>query len=438
MMKKIFITFALLLSGSILFAQEKGLKANYFSKAVYMHEIPALSKMDNIIAAKGFEHVAPPKRRGQNTFIPGKGTPNGIDPLVQNQRNVQSTTSRAPLASFGAHAGTVLNDPTGAIGPNHYVYAFNSGFGILDRSGNVLVPEASLGTLFPNETLGDPIVVYDHYAGRFIIMEFSNSPNGVLIAVCKGADPVNDGWYTYRFNTGTFPDYEKLSVWHDGYYITANKDQGSASTSQVVYAVERDKMLVGNTGAQMVGFPLPGISNNGFYSPGGFSSVGPNLPPAGTPHPIVFMQDDSWSGVSNDHLKIWNVSVNWSNTSSSTISQPQSITTASFDSVFNGGSFNNLDEPGSGPNIDAIQSTMMYMTNYRRFGTHNSAVMNFVVDVSGNDTKAGIRWYELRQANDSAPWTIHQEGTYTQPNGHSAFMEVSIWMLKEILVLDIL
>lgn len=42
--------------------------------------------------------------------------------------------------------------------------------------------------------------------------------------------------------------------------------------------------------------------------------------------------------------------------------------------------------------------------------------MNFVVDVSGNDTKAGIRWYELRQAGDGQPWTIYQEGTYTQPN----------------------
>jgi len=73
------------------------------------------------------------------------------------------------------------------------VYAFNSGFGILDRSGNVLVPEASLATLFPNEDLGDPVVVYDNYADRFIIMQFSDTPNGILIAVCQGPDPVNDG-----------------------------------------------------------------------------------------------------------------------------------------------------------------------------------------------------------------------------------------------------
>ncbi len=419
-MRKLFTLGIVLLFGTALYAQNDAMNATLTGSAAYMREIPALSSMDNIIAAEGFEHVAPPKRRGSNTFIPGQGLPIGEDPLVQNQRAAATIPGRAPITSFIGHQGTVLNDPTGAIGPNHYVYAFNSGFGIKDRSGNTLVPEASLGTLFPGETLGDPIVVYDRFADRFIIMEFSNSPNGFLIAIGQGPDPVNDGWYTYRFNTGSFPDYEKLSVWGDGYYITANKDQGSITTSQVVYAVERSEMLNGNPGAQLIGFPLPGASNNGFYSPGGFNAIGSSLPPVGVPHPIVYMQDDSWSGVSTDHLKIWNVSVNWSNPGSSTISSPQQLNTASFDAVFNGGGFQNLNEPGSGPNIDAIQATMMYMTNYRRFGTHNSAVMNFVVDVSGNDTKAGIRWYELRQTADGQPWTIYQEGTYSQPN-HSTF-----------------
>jgi chitodextrinase len=416
-MKKTYLFLMLLMSVFAVQAQKPGsLKASSTSKAAYMVEVPALSKMDNIIAAKGLEHVAPPKRRGSNTVIEGKGLPVGRDPLIQRQLNVPKSANRAPITDFPAHTGTVLNDPTGAIGPNHYVYAFNSGFGILDRAGNVLVPEASLATLFPNEDLGDPVVVYDRYADRFIIMQFSNTPNGILIAVCQGPDPVNDGWYTYRFNTGSFPDYEKMSVWSDGYYITANKDSGNVNNSDVVFALERDEMLTGNPNAQIVGFPLPNAATSGFYSPGGFNCIGPNLPPVGTPQPIVYLQDDAWSGISQDHLKVWNVSVNWNNPGSSSISSPQVINTAPFDSVFDGGSFQNLDEPGNGPDIDALQATMMYMTNYRRFGSYNSAVMNFAVDVSGNDSKSGIRWYELRQSGDGQPWTIYQEGTYTQPN----------------------
>ncbi|WP_206538651.1 T9SS type A sorting domain-containing protein [Aquimarina pacifica] len=399
------------------------MKASSVGKAAYKRDIPALSQMKNIISAKSHEHVAPPKRRGSNKMVPGKGLPatGESDPLMIQQKNAVKMATTAPVASFGAHAGNVLNDATGAIGPNHYVYAFNSGFGILDRSGNPLISEASLGTIFPGETLGDPIVVYDNFADRFIIMEFSNTPNGFLIAVGQGPDPVNDGWYTYRFNTSSFPDYEKLSIWSDGYYVTANKDQNDPSANDVVFVVERDEMLVGNPDAQLIGFPLPAIENNGFYSPGGFNVTGTTLPPVGTGCSIVYLQDDSWSGISQDHLKIWTTSVDWTTPSNSTISSPQELITSPFDSVFDGGSFQNLDEPGSGPDIDALQATMMYMTNYRRFGTHNSVVMNFVVDLTGADSLAGIRWYELRQTADGQPWTVYQEGTYVQPDGLSAF-----------------
>ncbi|WP_199185051.1 T9SS type A sorting domain-containing protein [Aquimarina sp. I32.4] len=417
----IYLVFFVFCSFGLLAQKGSPVKANSVGKAAYKRDIPALSKMENIISAKGLGHVAPPKRRGSNTVVPGKGFPKGNDPLVEQQKSASKMAIRAPLASFDAHVGTVLNDATGAIGPNHYVYAFNSGFGILDRSGNVLLAEASLGTLFPGETLGDPVVVYDNFVDRFIIMEFSNSPNGFLIAVCKGPDPVNDGWSTYRFNTGTFPDYEKLSIWSDGYYITANKDQNAPDTNNVVFAVERDKMIAGDANAQMVSFSLPGAKTNGFYSPGGFNATGTTLPPVGVGCPIVYLQDDSWTGVTQDHLKIWTIDVDWVTPANSTISTPQQVDTAPFDSVFDNGSFQNLDEPGNGPDIDALQATMMYMTNYRRFPSHNSVVMNFVVDLNGTDSLAGIRWYELRQTADGQPWTIYQEGTYTQPDGLSAF-----------------
>ncbi len=404
-------------------AQEAAMKPTTIGTSSYMREIPALSSMDNIVSAKNFEHVAPPKRRGSNTVVPGKGYPKGNDPFYTEniQKIAQKMQLRAPVASFDAHVGIRLNDATGAIGPNHYVYAFNSGFGILDRQGNVLLPEASLESIFPGETLGDPIVVYDNFADRFVIMEFSNTPNGFLIAVSQGPDPVNSGWFTYRFNTNLFPDYEKLSIWSDGYYITANTGQGVQDSNDVVFAVNRDQMLAGEPSAQLIGFPLPGIEDNGFYSPGGSNATGTTLPPVGVGHSIIFLQDDSWAGITSDHLKIWTTDVDWATPSNSSISQPQEVTTSPFDSVFDNGSFLNLDEPGNGPDIDALQSTMMYMTNYRRFGTHNSMVLNFVVDLDGADSLAGIRWYELRQTADGQPWTIFQEGTYVQPDGLSAF-----------------
>jgi PKD repeat protein len=388
--------------------------------AIFLGEVPSIASQIENGTFKPAEDIVKefnPKKWGANTAVPGKGLPIGNDPLLDQQSRAPMQQGRAPILTFEAASATATpTDPTGAVGPNHFVNAWNSSFRIWDKAGNPLTAVASLGTVLPG-TMGDPIVMYDQFADRFLITEFYS--NGFDVAISKGPNPVTSGWWVYRFPTNTFPDYPKFSLWSDGYYITANKDQGSASTSQVVFALERDKMIAGNPAAQMIGFPLTGIVTSGFYSPLGFNVTGSSMPPAGNA-PIVYMQDDAWSGVSADHLKVWSVNVNWTTPASSTISAPQVINTTAFDGLFDGGSFSNLPQP-SGSDIDALQATIMYMAQYRRFPTYNCAVFNFVVDLNGADNLAGIRWYELRQTTDGAPWTIYQEGTYTQPNGHSAF-----------------
>ena len=360
------------------------------------------------------------RKTGQNIIVPGKGYPKGVDPLYNIQRNAGTHPNRSPLLTFqAANQGATPSDPTGAVGPNHYVVAYNSAFKIFDKNGNVLVNDTALHSIFTGTNDdGDPIVLYDRFADRYLITEFdlSSSPNKLMVAVSQGPDPVNSGWYVYRFNVNDMPDYPKYSIWSDGYYITANIS--NPQSSNVVFALERDKMLNGDTTARIVGFSLPGAANSGFYSPSGFNVLGNQLPPPGNA-PIVYLQDDSWAGVSDDHLKIWNINMDWNNITNSTISQPQIITTTDFNSVFDNGSFSNLMQP-NGTKIDALQATIMFMTNYRRFANYNSVVLNFVVNSDGNG-KAAIRWYELRQDNDGDPWYIYQEGTYADPSGHNTF-----------------
>ena len=386
-----------------------------------MVEVPSIASQIADGTFKPAENIVKeynPKKWGKNTSVPGKGLPKGDDPLMQMQKDAVKISGKAPILTFqAASSSSTPTDPTGAVGPNHFVNSWNSSFRIWDKAGNPLTAVASLGTIL-NGNAGDPIVMYDPYADRFIITEFYS--NGFGMAVGQGPDPVNDGWYLYTFNTNVFPDYPKFSVWSDGYYITANKNSSTAGTSEVVFATQRDKMLVGDPTALMIGFPLTGIVTSGFYSPLGFNCNGPTLPPAGNA-PIVYMQDDSWSGVSTDHLKIWNINVNWTTPASSTISSPQILNTVPFDGLFDGGSFSNLPQPSGGSDIDALQATIMYMAQYRRFPTYNSVVFNFVVDLNGADNYAGIRWYELRQSSAGGLWAIYQEGTYSQQNGHSAF-----------------
>lgn len=355
-----------------------------------------------------------PKRSGANMTIPGKGLPLGNDALVANQQNAQRRQGREPLLVFDANTSSYTpSDPTGAVGQNHFIGAWNTGFRIFDKQGNPLTPTASLSTLFPGNNLGDPIVLYDVQADRFIITEFDQSPNGFNVAICQGSDPVNDGWYVYTtgFTTGQFPDYPKFSIWSDGYYVTAN-----ISTNNRLFVIERDSALVGAT-ARFVAFPLTGIKTSGFYSPQAFNVTNGDLPPTGNAS-IVYMQDDAWSGVSTDHLKIWTANVNWQTPAQSTLSEPQVIETTPFISVFDGGSFSNRPQP-SGPDQDVLQATIMNQAQYRRFPGYNSAIFNFVVDTDGTSGElAGIRWYELRQSADGEPWQIYQEGTYVSPYGN--------------------
>ncbi len=362
--------------------------------------------------------IVNPRNRGINKVVPGKGLPKTQDAALQSKMG--DIPSKTPIFTFDAAVTrSTPSDPTGAAGPNHYVNGWNSAFSIFDKTGNQIVAPASLssiGGVFTNENLGDPIVVYDEFADRFLITQFSDTPESFLVAVSQTSDPVNGGWNTYRFPTnGALPDYPKISVWSDGYYVTTNKNSNTASTSQVVYVFERDRMLVGET-AKVVSFPLPGIRTNGFYSPAGFHAMGGQLPPRGNA-PIIFMQDDAWAGVSEDHLKFWNINIDWNAPNNSTIAESQELGTGNgvspFIGTFDGGAFSNLSQPNDAPDVDVLQATMMYMTQYRRFPTYNAAVLNFVVDVDATAAEhAGIRWYELRQASNGGLWSVYQEGTY--------------------------
>ncbi|HET8854932.1 MAG TPA: CARDB domain-containing protein, partial [Salinimicrobium sp.] len=419
--KYLFLVFLFLAISNIANSQVKELaKPVFIGSAQAIPSEPLAGK--KLLPPTGEFKIFNPRDRGSNKIVPGKGTPKNFDAAWQKQPG--HINGKEPLLSFdAATSGSTPTDPTGAVGPNHYVNAWNYSFAIYDKQGNILLPPTALSTIggtFEGEKMGDPIVFYDEFADRFLITQFSDSPNSFLLAVSKGPDPVNDGWYTYRFRTGnTFPDYPKFSVWSDGYYITTNKDSNSADSSEVIYVLERDKILQGLE-AGHVGFPLPGVNTNGFYSPAGFFVVGDRLPPPGN-SPIVYFQDDAWMGVNEDHLKIWLVNVNWEDIEESTIEESQELGLSEgvspFNATFDGGSFTNLSQVGDNPDVDALQGAIMYMTQFRMFPTHNSVVMNFVVDVDGSAAEhAGIRWYELRQDAGGGPWKVYQEGTYAPDN----------------------
>jgi len=357
------------------------------------------------------------KRWHGNKVVPGKGLPNGDDPLLYLQENVVTKSIREPILTFETTSNTATpSDPTGAIGRDYYFASWNSSFRFFNLDGTAASPPSSLSTLFGNNESGDPIVMYDSQVDRYIISSMGSS--GLNFAISQTNNPILDGWHVYSatsFGTdGQFPDYPKYSIWSDGYYCTTNTSVNN------LYVLERDKIINGDPTASIQGFNTPQMITSGFASAQVLDITNDDHPAAGNAT-MVYLQDDAWSQVLSDHLKIWTINIDWENPNNSSISTPYQLPTSSFTSVFDGGSFANLTQ-SSGPDIDAMQAIIMNQAQFRKFPTHNSAVFNFVVDVlSGNDEQAAVRWYELRQDAGGEPWVIYQEGTYTAPDGRHAF-----------------
>ena len=408
-MKFINFTFILLLIGIFTNGQENPI---FVESPTNFHITSPLKNRSNLEPAFSKLKVND-GRASRNKIIIGKDAQTSNDWLASNPNQLDKKfQSRTPSLVFDGYTqGSNPSDPALAVGPDHVFMVFNTGFKIFDKDGNALTSDLAPSAIFGTNGCCDLTASYDNAADRWVITLLGN---GALVAVSSDANPVDSEWYVYEY--GQVSDYQKLSVWSDGYYMTDN-----TSSNNKVYAFQREKMLQGDANALIIGFPLTGLVRDGFYSPQAFNVIGGELPAPGNV-PIVFMQDDAWSSVAQDHLKIWNLTVDWENPNQSTISQPTELVTTPFISSFDGGSFSNLEQPFGGTDIDALQSTIMNQAQFRKFADHNSAVFNFVVDADASGGElAAIRWYELRQNADGEPWQIYQEGTYTSPDGKHAW-----------------
>jgi len=366
---------------------------------------PATAKGE---AQDGRSSFKKPKR----DVVPGKG--NQADYLSQNQDLLAGKIAGKAVTAVwdAAFTGSNPTDPALAVGPDHVFVVFNTGFAIFDKDGNELLGDTNpFPAIFPSNGCCDLTASYDSAADRWIL---SFLGNGIQMAISTTGDPLTTDWNIY--NIPTVNDYNKVSVWSDGYYLT---DQSSGNR---LYAMDRTAMLAGAANPSIQGFALPSIATFGFASPQALNVTDDNMPAAGNA-PVVFFQDDAYAGVAVDHIKFWSANVDFATPGNSTISAPQEIPVTPFTSVFDGASFQNLTQPnGGGGTLDALQGIVMNQAQFRKFPTYNAAVFNHVIDTDPTGGKrAAIRWYEFRQATDGAPWSLFQEGTYEAPDNKHAW-----------------
>jgi len=361
------------------------------------------------------------KRNWKNWLVPNKfdvndelkhmapladGDPVLQDKIMNGGRN-QGTVDQN-FAGIANTYGVAPPDTDGDVSQDHYFQMVNNGYAIWDKEGNLLYGPVDNITLWDgfngpwsNTNDGDPVILYDEYSNRWIATQFSLPQDPYfyeLIAVSVTSDPLGE-WYRYAFQFDNMPDYPKFGVWPDGYYFSTHQFGNGFTAGMSI--CDRDAMINGDPDAEMVYFNI-GPDHYGLLAA---DCDGALLPPEGSPNYII--------DVGNNKLKMWEIDMDWDNTSNSTVTRINDLPTEPFSSQGI-----NIYQPGTGQKLDALSGMTMVRLQYRNFGDYETMVANHTVNAGGG--RAGIRWYELR--NNGSGWNIYQQGTYAPNDGDSRWM----------------
>lgn len=373
------------------------------------------------------EHEIPNKFRNASSR-------NKTDNALQSEyyNGIKSTTT-IPLINFGGLTNADNSggrctppDPAGDVGPNHYVQAVNCMLKMYTKTGTTVLGPVETATIWSGFTGnwtghndGDAIVLYDENADRWIISQFAIDCAGTpyteyqMVAVSTSPDPTGS-YYRYAFQFDYMPDYGKLGVWNDGYYMSLNRFNTNSGSTPFIGAgaavMERSKMLTGDATARMVYFKTETLGGSGSGAGSNCYSMLPSdcdgaFPAAGTPN--YFVYDDQASS----ELRIWALHADWTTPANSTFTYTTALPVASYTEL------NSVSQQGTTNTLDGLGDRLMFRNQYRNFGTYETFVTCRSVSVSGT---AGLRWYEYRKTGSA--FSLHQQSTYAPGDGKSRWM----------------
>jgi len=433
--KNLFITFLIfIVSSVVLMAQSEYdgqtlvSQATYLGKSAPLKYLEPRKEIDPDKLQNGKENLPkkffPNYRNRYPTVATNKNAlPTGADSAWQNGNNTEKIVMnqidvKVNIDGMDSSEGSgIPPDVCGAIGKDYFIQMVNATvFQIFNKDGSEASGPTSLTSFwsqFGQGSGGDPIVLYDELAQRWLMSEFPPNQNFLLVAVSASSDPFG-AWNAYSFNTPSFPDYPKYSVWNNAYLVTTNEGGDIP-----VYALDRQAMLDGAEDANVVRTTIPRIPTGpGFqvYTPvnhSGSREASEDLQPM-----IVRFIDDAWGTATEDQIEIWTLDLDWDNPGDATIDVTNQMITQPFDSYpcsAETGGFACVPQPGNN-GIDGQVEIINHQVHYRNFGCYESIVMSFIADADGNNL-SGIRWFELRRdLIEETDWSVYQEGNYA-PDG---------------------
>ncbi|HET7402021.1 MAG TPA: hypothetical protein VFJ62_09575 [Usitatibacter sp.] len=370
---------------------------------------------DELLPGGGHGHPAHPI-----PSLDGPGQPD--DPVVQSSATIEVAVT--PGAGFDG-VGVGFTGPGGAftpdsappdtnasVGATQVVQIVNEAFAVFDKATHAVlmgpVPTNRLWQGFGGpceaDNDGDAVAVYDKAANRWVISQFAvtAAPYFQCVAVSTTSDATG-AYNRYAFPYGNvFPDYPKIGVWPDAYYITFNMFTNTFQGAKLC-AYDRAKMLAGLPATQQC-FQLS--SSFGGVLPADLDGSTP--PPAGSPNYLV--------AKGTNVLDLWRFHVDWVNTASTTLTGPIVIPVAAYTSACNGGTC--IPQSGTNQQLDSLADRLMYRLAYRNIAGVERLVVNHSVRVgtSARNPFTGVRWYEIRNPN-GAP-SIFQQSTFSPDSSY--------------------
>lgn len=372
------------------------------------------------------KHEDESRERSANTVV---GEPDYFveDPALQKDAEI-ATTDISILSNWeGLKSKYLRSDNNIAVGPNHVVQMINSALfssyiRVWNKTGDIIINKANMYDLVGEPDYGDPNIIYDEKADRWVItFLYSDSDARLIIMASVTNDPTGE-WYYYDFETtGGFPDYEKVAVWGDSYVIT------TAQANPNVYLLNRESVLNGTGASPVIKFLIPKFKNIGWQAASPVQQTGSIDLPDGEPAIIWRVWDNWWhppySAV--DQLELFELDIDWATPLGATMTGPIALPIEIYNSNLCGINANTcLEQPGTTVRLWPVSNFITDKSKYMNFGDYQSIVGVHVCRVNEAGT-AGQRWYELRKY-PGGEWYIYQQGTYSPTADHRFIGSISI------------
>lgn len=317
-----------------------------------------------------------------------------------------STLIELTFDGIGSSPRQLTADTSGAVGATQYVQSVNTEFAVYDKTtGALVLGPVQLNSIFkgfggPCQTsdLGDSSTQYDKAAGRWVLSRHTSGPPYYECFAVSTTSDATGSYYLYAFKmpTSDFPDYPKVGVWPDGYYVSFNLAQKNRVVAAQPCAVDRNSMLIGSP-ATMICFQVTAKGNGRTLLPSDLDGATP--PPSGAPNYFL--------GLNINSLRLYKFHVDFLNPTNSTFKGPTILRVNNFAKACNGKIC--VPQLDTGQLVDSVGDRPMNRVAYRNFTTYDVLVATHSVAV-GNPSVSAIRWYEIR--NPLGPPTIHQQGTF--------------------------